>query len=59
MARNHLVRMYQKFRQMKRGTTIEWKRCLRMYDMSFYMTILRINLHPSGKLKINVAKLGL
>jgi hypothetical protein len=27
--------------------------------MSFYMTILRIHLHPSGKLKINVAKLGL
>src|SRR5688572_107520 len=35
---------YWKFSQMKRGTTIRWKRCLTMYCMSFYPTILRIHL---------------
>jgi hypothetical protein len=35
MVKNCLVGMYQKFSQIKSGTTIGWKKFLRMYDMRF------------------------
>jgi hypothetical protein len=34
--RAHLLVLYWKISQMMRETTIGWKRCLTMYDMSFY-----------------------
>jgi hypothetical protein len=45
--RIHLLILYRKFGQTKRGTRIGWKRCLMMYDMSFYTSISRTPHNPS------------
>jgi hypothetical protein len=44
--RTHLLVLYWKFSQMKRWTKIGWKRCLTMYGMSFYQSILGTLLNP-------------
>jgi hypothetical protein len=44
--RTHLLALYQKFSNMKRGTTIRWKRCFTMYAMSFYPSIRRTLVNP-------------